>query len=150
MSWAWLADTEAAYRSWCERHGRETCVIDIAADGRDGTGLLVVDAELVRGLEGADAVFTASDRNAVSIARALTDAGRQVGQDVLLACGVDSRYAQDDGVPITALDLHPAALGKAAAELLLSGQDTPTVIASELHVRASSAGGLRRTRTRVG
>jgi DNA-binding LacI/PurR family transcriptional regulator len=146
LSWAWLADTEAAYRSWCERHGRERCVVDIAADGRDGTGLLVVDAGLVRALEGADAVFTASDRNAVSIARALTDAGRHVGQDVLLACGVDSRYARHDGVPITALDLHPAALGTAAAELLLSGQDTPTVLPSELHVRASSAEGLRRFR----
>jgi DNA-binding LacI/PurR family transcriptional regulator len=138
LSWAWLADTDAAYRRWCAGHAREARVVEVAAD-HDVARLPVVSTELLAALADVDAVFTASDRYAVSVARALSEAGRKIGEDVLLACGVDSRYAQDDALSITALHLQPVALGKAAVELLLSGTDAPKLLMPELRVRASSS-----------
>jgi DNA-binding LacI/PurR family transcriptional regulator len=139
LSWGWLADTEDAYREWCAQRGADPRVIAVAPD-RHVTPLPAVRGEALRALADADAVFTASDRYAVAMARALAEAGRQVGTDVLLACGVDSRYARDEALPITALQLQPVALGEAAVRLLLSDTEGPELLAPTLQIRDSSAG----------
>lgn len=141
LSWAWLADTRAAYEDWCAAHAQRPSIVDAGPTGLDVTSLPAIDRSQLSELGEADAVFTASDRYAVSVARALTEDGRRVGQDVLLACGVDSRYAQDDTLSITALHQRPVALGEAAIDLLLSGDDgPPRLLMPELRVRASSGG----------
>ena len=139
LSWAWLADTRAAYEDWCAERDRPRRVVDVGPTGLDVTRLPAINRDLLGELADADAVFTASDRYAVSIARAFSEAGRRVGESVLLACGVDSRYAQDDALSITALHMRPVALGEAAVDLLLSGEDgPPRLLEPELRVRASS------------
>jgi DNA-binding LacI/PurR family transcriptional regulator len=138
-AWAWLAETEQSYRDWCTERGREPIVIDITGRLRADTRLSIDDS-LARGLADVDGLFTASDRCAVAAASALHAEGRQVGRDVVLACGVDSRSAQEHRPSITALELQPRALAEAAVTLLLSGGDTPVVLVPELNVRASSGG----------
>lgn len=113
---------------------------DVGPSRHDLTHLPAIDRDVLSVLTDVDAVFTASDRYAVSVARAFADAGRRVGKDVLLACGVDSRYAQDDALSITAVHLRPVALGEAAVDLLLSGDDGPRLLAPELRIRASTSG----------
>ena len=140
LSWAWLADTREAYRDWCAEHRCEQRVADVGPSRHDLTHLPAIDRDVLSVLTDVDAVFTASDRYAVSVARAFADAGRRVGKDVLLACGVDSRYAQDDALSITAVHLRPVALGEAAVDLLLSGDDGPRLLAPELRIRASTSG----------
>ena len=140
LSWAWLVDTERAYASWCEARGREAVIIDLGTKNTRQPELPELPNGLLGGPGSADAIFTASDRYAAAAARAITDRGLRVGEDVLLACGVDSRFAVEHSPPITALYLHPQRLAEAAVELMLSEDGEPRVLQPELRIRASSGG----------
>jgi DNA-binding LacI/PurR family transcriptional regulator len=95
-AWAWLAETEQSYRDWCTERGREPIVIDITGRLRADTRLSIDDS-LARGLADVDGLFTASDRCAVAAVSALHAEGRQVGRDVVLACGVDTALPRSTG-----------------------------------------------------
>lgn len=140
LPWAWLADTETAYRAWCADRGVEPMVVRIDP-GNVGKPRPLALPEGV--LDGADALFTAPERHAVAVARAIADRGLRLGEDILLACGVDSHQARGHAPPITALDLHPHAVAEAAIELLLAGDEEPEprMLSPTLRVRASSGGG---------
>jgi DNA-binding LacI/PurR family transcriptional regulator len=138
LSWAWLVETEQAYASWCEGRGREPVIVDLGTKNSREPVLPELPERVLGGPGSADAIFTASDRYAVAVARAIAERGLRVGEDVLLACGVDSRVAAEHSPPITALYLHPERLAKAAVELMLSGDEGPRVLEPELRVRASS------------
>jgi DNA-binding LacI/PurR family transcriptional regulator len=139
-SWAWLSDTEAAYRDWCAERQVEALVVDA---GLESSREAHVPAAVERVLGTADAIFAAPDRSAVAAARAIESHGLRVGEDVLVASGTDSRQARDHVPPISALDLHPEALASAAVSLLLAPDEParPTVLAPTFRARASSRGG---------
>ncbi|PWJ27322.1 LacI family transcriptional regulator [Branchiibius hedensis] len=66
--------------------------------------------------------------------------GRQVPDDLLVACTVDGPDLLTLETPVTALDLRPRRIGQAAARLVLERPSLPgTTIHPELHLRASTA-----------
>ncbi|MBB1247335.1 substrate-binding domain-containing protein, partial [Streptomyces durbertensis] len=75
-----------------------------------------------------DAVICAPDGAAPGTLRAATALGRTPGTDLLIASCVDSAATRHAAPPITAVDLHPTAYGRACAELLcdvLAARTTP-------------------------
>lgn len=66
--------------------------------------------------------------------------GRQVPDDLLVACTVDGPDLLALETPVTALDLRPRRIGQAAARLVLDRPSQPGVtIEPELHARASTS-----------
>lgn len=142
LPWAWLADTETAYRAWCADRDAEPIVVRIDPGNVGKPRPLVLPEGLLDGPGAPDALFTAPERHAVAVARAIADRGLRLGEDILLACGVDSHQAREHSPPITALDLRPHDVAEAAVELLLAGDEDPEprILAPSLLVRASSRG----------
>jgi DNA-binding LacI/PurR family transcriptional regulator len=142
LPWAWLTDTEDAYRAWCAERAAEPLVVAIEPASPGKPPPVVLPDGLFEGPDAPDAFFTAPERYAVAVAGAIAKRGLRVGEDILLACGVDSHQAREHTPPITALDLHPHALAEAAVELMLAGDEEPQprVLAPTLRVRASSGG----------
>jgi DNA-binding LacI/PurR family transcriptional regulator len=67
----------------------------------------------------------------------------RIPQDLMLAVGIDSRFAQQYDPPITAIDLRPVDQVEAAVDMLLRrlGGETveqPAMVSSQLRVRAST------------
>jgi len=96
--------------------------------------------------KGFTALFAASDVQAVGAIRALRELGRQVPQDVAIACVNNSELAQHFIPPLTTVDLHEYWLGHWAAKRLvqlIQGERAhhPILIPGELVVRESSKGG---------
>ncbi|MER5965363.1 LacI family DNA-binding transcriptional regulator [Streptomyces sp. NPDC002057] len=114
---AWAAALHTAAADWGRTHGTpvEIRTVSFAATAREAEQatltLLAADPEI-------DAVVCAPDGAAPGVVHAATALGRVVGQDLLVASCVDGT-AMRSGVPsITAVDLRPAAYGRACAELL--------------------------------
>ncbi|WP_300265253.1 substrate-binding domain-containing protein [Microbacterium sp.] len=85
-----------------------------------------------------DAVYAPLDAFAVGAIRALTERGRAVPDDVLVATNYDGRRAAASDPPITALDLNLPGLAQSAVELLmdvLAGQPGGTMPAPDVRLR---------------
>lgn len=114
----WSLDLERAYRQWCSEHGLAPRVALTSA--RSSNAKLLSD--LQRWFDpdgGTDAVLAAGDGIAVRIAGLLRSLGRTVGDDVLLASGVDSPLMEFHTPRITAVDLQPRHFGTVCADLLV-------------------------------
>lgn len=142
LPWAWYQDTEDAYRSWCDQRGVAPHVVSLTlTQFRDHGAAATVD-ELLAGPTPPDAVFTGPDMYARALAQELDLRGIRLGDDLLLACGVDSAHVRAHHPPITAIDLFPRGQAEAAVELLLEADAPgPRLLPSQLNVRASTCPG---------
>ena len=140
---AWTVDSLRGYLAWTLEHGLEPIV-----DAANGTAAELTACEragvLLDGPRPPDAIIGLPERYAGEVLRAARERGISVPGELLVATGIDSIDARQGHPPVTALDLDPAEVGRAAVQLLLSrirGEDAeaPVTIPAVLRVRESSA-----------
>lgn len=89
-----------------------------------------------------DAVFAASDLMAAGAARALTEAGRRIPEDVAIVGYDDSDVARTHEPPLTTVRQPVEEMGRemvrALHRAMEDGSHAPVVLDTELVVRASS------------
>ncbi|MFJ6609983.1 LacI family DNA-binding transcriptional regulator [Streptomyces sp. NPDC091289] len=148
---AWATALRATARSWGLAHGVEVTVRTVPFAATPGEveettrALLTADPAV-------DAVICAPDGSAPGVLRAAAALGWEVGGSgksgsaLLVASCVDGTATRAADPPVTAVDLRPAAYGRACAELLcdiLADRATPDTVrrhAWSLETRASTAG----------
>jgi DNA-binding LacI/PurR family transcriptional regulator len=140
---SFVADTRSAYLGWTVARGREALIAEV--DGaRSGDPAFAAAQDLLRLPERPDAVYAEMETFALQALAAARSVGLRVPEDVRIAAGSDSQAARTALPPITALDLHPEDLGRAAVGMLIrrieGGQIDPTheVLATEVMVRDST------------
>ncbi|WP_345670010.1 LacI family DNA-binding transcriptional regulator [Streptomyces similanensis] len=142
---AWAAALRTTAESWSRARSAPVTVrtVSFAATAREAeeaTLALLAEDPLT------DAVICAPDGAAPGVLHAAGALGRVVGTDLLVASCVDGPAARGGNPPITAIDLRPAAYGRACAELLcdvLAGRAAPDTVRRHewgLETRASTLG----------
>lgn len=141
--WAWFEDTSAGYAKWCAAHGMAPVVrhLDLAAPEASAAAALV---ELVDAGAKPDAVLAIPYGSALGVLRGARERSLAVPGDLLLASGVDGHALQTSTPPVTAADLRPVEVARAAVALLgrrVNGETDagPVVIPTQVRVRASTA-----------
>lgn len=116
-SWARLL--RRSYRDWCEARGVGAHIGDIPFNA---TPEQVREASraVLAGPRRADAIISATDGAAIGVLGAAHEAGRHVGEDLLVASCVDSTTMELASPPITALDLRPREFGRRCALALIA------------------------------
>ena len=142
--WAWFEDTTAAYLDWCKEKGARPLVRLIDVDDPRRTS---ADAtrELLRSTRPPDAILAIPNHAPLGVLEAAADLGRSMPDDLLLAAGTDAQVLQVSSPTVTAVDLRPVEMARAAVALLLrrmNGEDAagPVVVETGL-VRRESTGG---------
>lgn len=121
--------TLASYRDFCEMTGQLPMISE--ADERLGErGGYDETARLLQEHPELDAVCVTVDAFATGALAALTEAGRRVGDQVLVATRYDGLRAKLAQPPLTALDLHLAAVSAEAVDLLLEQLHNPHAVPS--------------------
>lgn len=152
---AWATALRATARSWGLAHGVEVALRTVPfaatpAEAEETTRALLTADPAV------DAVICAPDGSAPGVLRAAAALGREVGDSkkaggsrksgsgLLVAACVDGPATRNAEPPVTAVDLRPAAYGRACAELLcdiLADRAAPDTVrrhAWSLETRAST------------
>ncbi|OCC10172.1 LacI family DNA-binding transcriptional regulator [Streptomyces sp. PTY087I2] len=146
---AWATALRATARSWGRAHGVEVALRTVPfaatpAEAEETTRALLTADPAV------DAVICAPDGSAPGVLRAAAALGREVGggaksgSGLLVAACVDGPATRGAEPPVTAVDLRPAAYGRACAELLcdiLADRAAPDTVrrhAWSLETRAST------------
>ncbi|MFC9477930.1 LacI family DNA-binding transcriptional regulator [Streptomyces sp. WY228] len=152
---AWATALRATARSWGLAHGVEMALRTVPfaatpAEAEETTRALLTADPAV------DAVICAPDGSAPGVLRAAAALGREVGDSekaggsgksgsgLLVAACVDGPATRNAEPPVTAVDLRPAAYGRACAELLcdiLADRAAPDTVrrhAWSLETRAST------------
>ncbi|HYJ70166.1 MAG TPA: LacI family DNA-binding transcriptional regulator [Nocardioidaceae bacterium] len=142
--WAWFSETIEAYTTWCEeREWRpQIRLIDV---NKPTTSAAAAVRRLLRLRRPPDAIFAQPQGAPLSVLAAATAAGRRVPDDLMLVAGIDGQTLQLAHPPITALDLRPVEIARAAIDLLarrVAGADTagPEVVEAKLVTRQSTLG----------
>jgi DNA-binding LacI/PurR family transcriptional regulator len=144
---AFAQDTLACYARWCAREGVEP--LQVVLD--EETFAAREDPAIARGVErlleaGARSIYAPLELLGVRAQRAVRDLGRTVPDDVAVATTMDAGRALQTDPPMTTLSFDYAAMGWAAADLLLdviAQRRTPpqrVTIPTFLEVRASTGG----------
>ncbi|MFI6283393.1 LacI family DNA-binding transcriptional regulator [Streptomyces sp. NPDC051018] len=141
-SWAWTIDGEQAYLSWCAEHGLAPMVAHVSVDRLEADSYRAACA-LLDADEPPDALIASAEQYSEGATRACRERGVRIPEDLMLAIGIDNRFAQQSDPPITAIDLRPAEQAGAAVTMLLKRLanetvDRPSVVPSRLRVRAST------------
>ncbi|ARE78728.1 LacI family transcriptional regulator [Streptomyces sp. Sge12] len=142
---AWAAALRGTAAAWGASYGTEVALRTVpfaatAADAEHAT------RRLLSADPGIDAVLCAPDGAAPGALRAAAALGRTVGVDLLVASCVDGVANRGANPPVTAVDLRPAAYGRACAELLcdiLAGRAEPDTVRHHtwaLETRPSTTG----------
>ncbi|MGH3359537.1 MAG: LacI family DNA-binding transcriptional regulator [Nocardioidaceae bacterium] len=141
--WSWFENTSTAYEKWCSDRGVRPQVRLINVD-RPRTSAATAVRGLLRLKTPPDAILTVPQGAALGALDAINAAGRSAPDDVLLAAAMDGQLLQVSSPPITAVDLRPVEMARAAIELLgrrVRGEHSvgPTVIETGLKIRQSSS-----------
>ncbi|MFI1186522.1 LacI family DNA-binding transcriptional regulator [Streptomyces californicus] len=164
---AWATALRATARSWGRAHGAEVVLRTVPFAAAPGEAEAAV-RELLTAHPAVDAVITAPDGSAPGVLRAAAALGRTTGRlgapaptpgtgsdpvprradggapGLLVASCVDGTATRGAEPPVTAVDLRPAAYGRACAELLcdiLADRAAPDTVrrhAWSLETRAST------------
>jgi DNA-binding LacI/PurR family transcriptional regulator len=140
--WAWFEDTTAAYDGWCRDRGRRPIVRLIDPERPRETAELAM-RELLGRRPAPDAVFAVPFGAPQGVLDAAAGMGVRVPDDLLVAAGIDSQTLQVSNPPVTALDLRPIEMARAAVDLLarrVAGeyQAGPANVIPDLVVRRST------------
>lgn len=140
---SWTEELNTSYGSWCAERGVPELVGRVPLSPRPEYAADAVSALLDDPGGRPDAIVVAPDGVAVTITRLLAERGLRVPEDVRVASCVDGPMMVSGTPPVTAIDLQPAAMGRALAETLarlLRGEagDDDRLLDTALHVRAST------------
>ncbi|MDH4865413.1 LacI family DNA-binding transcriptional regulator [Alcaligenes nematophilus] len=115
---AWKRGFDSTYRAWCDSNGLEADLIELpGASGSDGAYKHI--RQILNLGSRPDVIIAATSRFAVGAAKAATQAGLTVPQDIMIAALSDSELTRSHIPPISALDLHGDIVGKEAVEKLV-------------------------------
>jgi DNA-binding LacI/PurR family transcriptional regulator len=116
---SYRADLDEAYGAWCAAHDMRPRIAYARADLTESAGFNAA-TELLSAPDPPDAIFASYDRLAYGALLAARAGGINVPDELLLAMtATASGTAQPGGPAITAVDLHPEHIGRAAAGLLV-------------------------------
>ncbi|NEE00206.1 LacI family DNA-binding transcriptional regulator [Phytoactinopolyspora halotolerans] len=139
----WAASVHRTYRQWCTERGVVPLTRAVPFDANaDATS--TVARNLLTDEPGLDALIAAPTSAAATLLPVIREAGRRVGDDLLLASCVDGPAMRFADPAITAIDVQPREAGAACAELLfelLAGAVAPGVERLhpiELNIREST------------
>lgn len=141
---SYVLETRQAYETWIATRGGTPLVGQLRAPFGERAAYGAAHALLARP-DRPDAIYAVLERFALRALAAAEDLALRVPQDVRIATGSDSAAAQAAHPPLTALDLHPDKLGRAAVEMLIArveGRepgDCHRLIDATLEVRGSTA-----------
>ena len=130
----WNRESEAAYRSWCERRGQ---LPDIAAFP-EAEGERVGEAAIERFFGAAagtrpDGLFCLTGRHAAGVNAAASRRGIRVPEDLLLAAGSGALQNRISSPSVTTLDLHPEGIAARAVEVAVQlAEGTPLTLPLEV------------------
>jgi DNA-binding LacI/PurR family transcriptional regulator len=141
---AWFADTRAAYDAWCssQRIAPQISFIDRHAPE---AAAAIAATELLAGRR-PDAIVTDIYGAALGVLRAARDCQIAVPEDLLVASAVDGQALLAAEPAVTAVDLQPVDVGRAAVLLLakrIAGKEPkgPVLVGEgHLRIRASTGG----------
>ncbi|SDP43857.1 DNA-binding transcriptional regulator, LacI/PurR family [Arthrobacter sp. ok909] len=137
VSASYAADCVRAYRNWCSANLVEPLIEVVSGSLSEDTGRQAA-VNLLSRTEAPDAIFATLDRLALGASMAAT-----AERDVMIVSLGDSSAAAGASVPLTAVELNPVEIGRAAAEMLIEQiegkQDIKSVtVPAHLVVRAST------------
>jgi len=140
----WSTGSRQGYERTCAKAGVPSRVAEIPFTPDVGD-IAAVSRELLDDAEAVDAVIALPEGAVIGVLTAALAAGRRVGEDLLLASGVDNLDTRTATPAITALDLRAREIGIDCAELLLSRVREPgdadpelRIVPFELQVREST------------
>ncbi len=143
---SFAVDVRAGHADWCARHDLPVLRHDVPLAATATEVREAVTAALAE-TPRPDAVVVVPDGCLAPCVNALGEAGVAYPRDLLLASYVDSPAIAALPVPVTAMDLAPADMGRAAVRLLaelVAGERQPGAVDRlpvTLHVRASTLPG---------
>ncbi|MCH1881802.1 LacI family DNA-binding transcriptional regulator [Agrococcus sp. ARC_14] len=141
----WGTRAQEVYRAWCGEHGIAPTLVE-RPFGSDSAAYAEAAREVLTARPETDAFLCGPDGSAIVVADVLQDAGRVVGDDVLVAAMVDSPALAYTDPPVTAVDLAPRAAGALCVQLLVQiirGEAEPNAsvpLPIEVRYRASTLG----------
>jgi DNA-binding LacI/PurR family transcriptional regulator len=138
---SYTADAVAAYQQWCARPGVEPRVTLVSRGLSEGAARTAA-TELFEA-NAPDAILATLDSLAKGAFTAAQTAGIAVPEQCLIASLADSGSIASAPIPLTALDLNPTAMGRAAAAMLIDaievgGRSRSVIVPAELRIRAST------------
>jgi DNA-binding LacI/PurR family transcriptional regulator len=142
---SYSADSQDAYRRWMEGRGLEPLVGLIDGELGVDQGAAVTAALLERDPR-PDAIYATNDATALGALRAARAAGLDVPGDLGIVAEMDTEALRLADPPLTAVDVCPSDVGRAAIRLLVDlaeGSATAprtSVVATSLVARSSTGG----------
>lgn len=140
--WAWFEDTSAAFIEWCEARGVRPLVrlIDVEDPRRTAAEAA---RRLLASRQPPDAIFALPLHAPLGVLDAAAEIGCEVPGDLLLAAGIDAQTLLGSSPPVTAVDLRPLEMARAAVAQLerrVAGEEAagPVVVETILVPRAST------------
>jgi DNA-binding LacI/PurR family transcriptional regulator len=118
VEFSWKRLMEDVYRTWCTEHGIPAR-IRVLKEGSDAAAVRAESLALLQEPEPLDAVVAMADGTALGVLGAARDLGRSVGEDLLVASGIDSLTMRFATPAITAIAASPREIGRDAARVLL-------------------------------
>lgn len=141
---SYAADTLAAYEEWTAAHGIEPISVTARA-GMSAAAAISAAEALLSHEPRPDAVYAMLDVLALATLHAARQRGLSVPAELGIAGAVDSDGLRWADPPLTALNLHPARIGREAVELLTAVLADPAqarravTVPTRLIPRASTA-----------
>ncbi|MFE0017562.1 LacI family DNA-binding transcriptional regulator [Mesorhizobium sp. NPDC059054] len=140
---SWLVEARRACSDWATETGISVRTVLVDEVGGAEAARQAARTELTSP-QRPDAIIAATSRFAAGVALTAEDLAIPIPGELMLSTLSDSEIARSHPVPVTALDLHGAAMGREAVALLvrrLEGErlDVPVVIEPTLRERASTA-----------
>jgi DNA-binding LacI/PurR family transcriptional regulator len=141
----WAHEVTRGYDEWAREKGMPSIRRGVTAE-TGPSGVHVVTTELLT--DGIDALVTVPDTMTPTVVRNATEAGRRIGDDLLVASYFDGSFAEWMTPTITALDFNPRNFGRILVRTLndvLAGVEladtTITIPPSDVQLRIRDSSG---------
>jgi DNA-binding LacI/PurR family transcriptional regulator len=140
---SYTTDALSEYHRWCEERDAEPLVAYAEAELTEAGGFAAA-SELLSREEPPDAIWATLDRLALGVLLAAQARGVGVPGELLVVGTTDSDAGRWASPALTALNLHPQELGRAAVAMLIDlveGREPPqrqVLVETRLHARAST------------
>jgi len=143
---SYTQDAAAAYRGWCAANDQEPLIALAEGPINEGAGYRA--ASLLLGAEDRpDAIYATLDQFALGVLLAARELSIEVPRDLMVAGCTDSRASAWATPPLTAVQLNPEEIGRAAVRVLIDliedrePQFNPVLVPTGIRERLSTARG---------
>jgi DNA-binding LacI/PurR family transcriptional regulator len=116
---SYSVDARNAFRNWTKKHGIEPMLGELQPPYSE-RGAYEAARSLLARPNRPTGVYAVLERLALQALAAAHDLGLRIPDDVRIAAGSDSVAARSAEPPLTALELNPDEIGRAAAEMLIA------------------------------